>query len=112
MLLWHVALGEGRSQRELADALALPETRIVGLVDTLEREGLIERRTSPTDRRLRRLYFTDNGRAMPDRMLAIAAEHESALTQGLSAQERRLMMELLERIASRQGLLAGVHLDF
>jgi len=51
MLFWNVAIAEGRSQRQLADALGLPESRIVGLVDSLETDGYLERRTTPSDRR-------------------------------------------------------------
>jgi DNA-binding MarR family transcriptional regulator len=112
MLFWHVAQREGRLQRELADALGLPESRIVGLVDSLESEGLIERRTNPSDRRGRRLHVTDEGRRMLDRMMAVAAQHESEFSDGLSASERRLMIKLLERIANQQRLLSGVHPDF
>jgi len=58
MLFWNVAIAEGQSQRQLADALGLPESRIVGLVDSLETDGHLERRTTPSDRRARRLHLT------------------------------------------------------
>jgi DNA-binding MarR family transcriptional regulator len=112
MLFWNVARAEGRSQRELADALGLPESRIVGLVDSLEEQGWIERRTSPADRRARRLFMTDRGRDMLDGIMSIAAEHETDFTDGLTADERRRLVELLEKIAARRRLRAGVHPDF
>jgi hypothetical protein len=36
MLFWNVATAEGRSQRELAEVLGLPASRVVDLVDALE----------------------------------------------------------------------------
>jgi DNA-binding MarR family transcriptional regulator len=112
MLLWHVALSEGRSQRELADALSLPESRIVGLVDFLEHQGWVERRTSPEDRRARRLYITDSGHELFNRIMQVAGEHETDMTDDLDADDRRRLIEILERIASKQGLRSGVHPDF
>jgi DNA-binding MarR family transcriptional regulator len=112
MLFWHVALGEGRSQRELADALSLPESRIVALVDSLENQGWVERRTSPDDRRARRLFVTNSGREMFDRIMQVAAEHEADMTDGLDADHRRHLIEILEHIASKKRLRSGVHPDF
>src|SRR5262245_37532390 len=112
MLLWHVAREEGRSQRELAEVIGLPESRIVGLVDSLERLGLIERRTGATDRRTRQLHLTDSGRTRVDRLMSIALEHDASFSQSLTAEQRGLLIGLLERIARRQGVPEAVHPDF
>ena len=48
MLFRFVALAEGRSQREVAAAIGLPASRIVALVDRLERQGWVERRSRTT----------------------------------------------------------------
>jgi DNA-binding MarR family transcriptional regulator len=112
MLLWHAARKEGRSQRELADALGLPESRIVGLVDVLEGHGLVERRTDPRDRRARQLNLTAEGHAVLDRLMEIAATHEAWFTEGLSREERQMLIEVLDRIATRQGVRPAVHPDF
>src|SRR5262245_4436742 len=61
MLFRHVALNEGRSQREVADAIGLPASRIVGLVDALEAKGWIERRAGDRDRRSYALHLTTKG---------------------------------------------------
>src|SRR5215213_8203626 len=58
MLFRFVALAEGHSQREVAAAIGLPASRIVGLVDRLEERGWIERRLSRLDRRTRSLHVT------------------------------------------------------
>ncbi len=46
------------------------------------------------------------------RIIAISAEHEADLTVGLDAQERELLIGLLQRVAENQGLVEGVHPDF
>jgi DNA-binding MarR family transcriptional regulator len=81
-------------------------TRMVFLVDELERLGLVERRRNPADRRSNALYLTDEGTAMLDRVNAVAAQHEAQIAAGLSDDDRLQVTRLLRRIAREQGLAA------
>ena len=112
MLLWNVAIEEGRSQRELAEALRLPGSRVVALVDKLEAGGWLQRRLSANDRRTRALHLTPKGSKLVDRIMDIAAEHEDALTRGLPARDRTKLVDLLTRIAHAQDLIPTSHPDF
>jgi DNA-binding MarR family transcriptional regulator len=112
MLFRFVARAEGRSQRDVASAIGLPASRIVGLVDRLEAQGWIERRASATDRRTHALHVTAAGRTVLERVRAVSREHEAELTAGLDPAERTVLMGLLDRIARGQGLLEGVHPAF
>src|SRR5262245_16956748 len=112
MLFRHVALNEGRSQREVADAIGLPASRIVGLVDALEAKGWIERRAGDRDRRSYALYLTSKGWAELDRIMAVSAAHEVELTRGLASDERDELVRLLAKVAADQGLIEGVHPGF
>jgi len=112
MLLWNVAIEEGRSQRELAEALRLPGSRVVALVDKLEAGGWLQRRLSANDRRTRALHLTSKGRKLVDRIMDIAAEHEDELTRGLPARDRTELVDLLTQIAHAQDLIPTSHPDF
>ncbi len=112
MLFWNVATAEGRSQRELAEVLGLPASRVVDLVDALEAQGWLERRTRAADRRARELYLTHPGRQLLDQIMAIAAAHEERFTSGLEPQERQALTRLLSKVAANQGLITRVHPDF
>jgi DNA-binding MarR family transcriptional regulator len=112
MLFRVVATTEGRSQQDVARAIGLPASRIVALVDRLEGQGWLERRTSPKDRRTRALHLTAKGRAALDRIMTISAEHEADLTRGLGPTERDELVGLLRRLATTQGLVEGVHPGF
>jgi len=112
MLLWNVAIEEGRSQRELAEALRLPGSRVVALVDRLEAGGWLQRRLSANDRRTRALHLTSKGRKLVDRIMDIAAEHEDELTRGLPARDRTELVDLLTQIAHAQDLIPTSHPDF
>src|SRR5260370_16947871 len=83
--------------------------RLVGVIDTLEKRGLIERQPSNTDRRLYALQLTKSGREQLSAIGAIAREHGRDLLDGLSDEERSTLTALLERVAKKQGLQEGVH---
>ncbi len=112
MLFRFVAQSEGRSQRAVAAAIGLPDSRIVGIVDRLEQRGWIERRASAADRRTRALHVTAAGRRALEQIAAVSAEHEADLSRGLDGREAALLRDLLGRIAAVQGLARGVHPGF
>src|SRR4051812_4104170 len=78
-LMRFVAASEGQSQQALAERLAIPASRMVAKVDSLEEAGLIERRPDPADRRVRALHLTTKGRRVLKRAGQIAVEHEARL---------------------------------
>lgn len=107
-----VDAAEGRSQQEIAKAVRAPASRMVGFVDELERQGLVERRADPKDRRVRALYLTPAGREALARGRRVAGEHEEELTQGLSGPERERLVDLLRKVVDAQSLGKGVHPGF
>ncbi|SHF68618.1 DNA-binding transcriptional regulator, MarR family [Jatrophihabitans endophyticus] len=99
----------GQSQRAVAAQLGTPPSRLVALLDDLERRDLLERRRNPDDRRNHELHLTPAGERTLDRLGVVAADHEAAVTVGLSAAERTRLDELLGRLAAAHGLAEGVH---
>jgi DNA-binding MarR family transcriptional regulator len=65
---------EGVSQQTLAKRLYVTKGNISGLLDRLESAGLVERRSTATDRRQYEIYLTATGRMSAER--AIAIQHE------------------------------------
>src|SRR6267154_357244 len=54
---------EGLSQRELGDLLVVDRSNVTGLLDRLEKSGLVRRDDHPGDRRVYRVSITPAGRA-------------------------------------------------
>lgn len=104
-----VDAAEGLSQHAIGEAIGAPPSRMVAIVDELERRGWVERRPHPSDRRVRALYLTAAGRKLLARGRRLAAEHEEELTRGMSAAERRRLTELLQKLVETQGIGSGVH---
>ena len=105
-MLTRLAANQGRSQQAIAEMIGVNATRMVFLVDELERLGLVERRRNPADRRSHALYLTDEGTAMLARVKAVAAQHEARIAAGLTDDDRVQAIRLLRRIAREQGLAA------
>jgi DNA-binding MarR family transcriptional regulator len=102
---------EGQSQLALARSLGVAPSRMVALIDDLSERGLVERRSDPSDRRVRALHLTAKGRRLLERAGAVAADHERELCAALDAKERDELRGLLSRIAANLGLASPFAAD-
>jgi DNA-binding MarR family transcriptional regulator len=85
---------EGISQQDLAQRLYVTKGNISGLLDRLERAGLVERRSTAADRRQYAIYLTPEGRAAAEQ--AIAVQHALiAATLGRLPSEKLAEFETL-----------------
>jgi DNA-binding MarR family transcriptional regulator len=106
-LLRAVGAAEGHSQQAIGERLQIPPSRMVAFVDGLEERSLLERRQNPHDRRTRALYLTSDGRELLERAFTLAAGLERDLCAELGDPEREQLLELLQRVALRVGLVTG-----
>ncbi|HKF77671.1 MAG TPA: MarR family transcriptional regulator [Candidatus Dormibacteraeota bacterium] len=93
---------------ELAASLDLNARTITTAVDTLEREGILERRPDPTDRRATRVLLTVAGRAQIAEWQEFQRRLAESALAPLSAGERRSLMTLLDKIRDGLGSLDAV----
>ena len=84
---------EGVSQQELAQRLYVTKGNISGLLDRLERLGLVERRATPGDRRQYAIALTEAGRVKAQAAIAIQLDI-------VARSVGRLPRESLERFES------------
>ena len=99
----------GLSQQELSRRLGIHPSRLVAILDELEERRLVERRPHADDRRQYALHLTEKGQAMLSEIGRIGREHIESLCASLTAAEREQLGELLQKIATEQGLSPGVH---
>jgi DNA-binding MarR family transcriptional regulator len=97
------------TQQALSATLGMVPSRLVALLDELEERGLTERRENPGDRRSYALHLTEKGRSTLGMIGRISREHQQALLNALSEDERKELADLLQRVADEQGLTHGVH---
>lgn len=99
----------GISQQRLAKLLGMYASRMVAVLDEMERLKLVERKASPNDRRFYALHLTERGKEKLQAIGKVAREHREALCAALSAEERDTLALLLKKIAEQQQLTPGVH---
>ncbi|WP_245721530.1 MarR family winged helix-turn-helix transcriptional regulator [Nocardia crassostreae] len=104
-----IAANPGLSQRALAAELGVVPSRVVALIDPLDRKGLIERRRSAADRRNHELHLTPEAGRLLARLATVAMAHEAALTAPLTDAEYLQFADLLTRLAAAGDLTPGVH---
>ncbi|MFL5823230.1 MAG: MarR family winged helix-turn-helix transcriptional regulator [Solirubrobacteraceae bacterium] len=82
---------------ELASVLGCDSSNVTGLVDRLESRGLVARRPSPDDRRVKHVVLTAAGRRLRARMLDAVGQPPAGFDR-LSAEEQLQLRELLGRV--------------
>ena len=88
----------GVTSRQLCAVLSILPPNLVGLVQTLEQRGLIERRPHPSDGRAIGLHATPTGTQLMVLAERQAQALETACTAKLSDSERQTLMRLLQAI--------------
>ena len=89
---------EGLKMNELSRHLMVTGGNVTGIVDPLEKEGLVERTAEPADRRAFRVRLTPAGRKA---FAAMARAHEEWIVEllaGLSRKEHAEVYKLLGRL--------------
>ncbi|MEC7377337.1 MAG: MarR family transcriptional regulator [Pseudomonadota bacterium] len=90
--------GEGLTQRELASLMAIENPTLVRLLDSLEQQGLIERRPCPNDRRARRLHLTKAGRNFMDELSERAERLRDEMLEGISDKDIDCTVKVFNKI--------------
>jgi DNA-binding MarR family transcriptional regulator len=89
---------EGMAQSDLANQLDLGKVALGGLVDRLEATGLVERRADNEDRRIKRIFLTDDGRKIVARMRRIATATNAEILHGLTPKEVKAAAQTLRSV--------------
>jgi len=86
------------SQNELGKCAYIDRTTVVGLMDDLEKMGLVERKEHPTDRRSHAIFLTPRGKEL----LPVIDKHAVAMERKflgcLNAQEQKGLIQTLRKL--------------
>lgn len=92
---------DGLSQVELSDKTEVDRTTISGLVDRLQKSGLVERRPHPDDRRACLVHLTPVGREMERQLVPLALRIRCRISAGLEPGEYELLCQLLNKLRGK-----------
>jgi DNA-binding MarR family transcriptional regulator len=93
-----IEASEPLSQTTLKERLLVTGPTVTGLVDSLERRGLVRRRLDAADRRRRLIEITPEGRSVAGTFLPLVHAAERPWLARLSTAEQRTLLDFLGRI--------------
>ncbi len=88
---------------KLAEKVALDKATLTGIIDRLERDGLVERRDDPKDRRAIRVYLTPKAESLREELLEIYHRNNSRFLSVLSEEEREVFERVVQKLESIKG---------
>jgi len=93
--------GTRETQGAIADALGYDRGQLVGLLDELEDQKLVERQRDPADRRRHTVRLTPDGKRALAKLRALARQLEDDFLASLDEDERAQLHALLRRLAAQ-----------
>jgi DNA-binding MarR family transcriptional regulator len=102
LMLLHRCCEEPSTPAELAERAGVTRATMTGLIDNLEKDGLVSRHADADDRRTVPVRLTEAGRTLIERMLPDYFRCVAKIMQPLGEAERKQFVALLQKI--QQGL--------
>ena len=95
MLLWEQ---DGLSQHQIVEKLNKDKTNIARMASNLEKKGFINRIECHEDRRSIRLYLTECGKKLGEKVIPITEQFNENVRKGISDEELLQMERLLAKM--------------
>jgi MarR family transcriptional regulator for hemolysin len=89
-----------RTQTELAKAVGIQGPTLTHHLNGLEKQGLIERKRLPDNRRAHRVEVTEEGRALFHRLRRAALDFDACLRKDFAREELSNLRDLLGRMTA------------
>jgi DNA-binding MarR family transcriptional regulator len=100
---------EGISQQELARKLLVGRSNMSMLLPQMEKRGLLERRADQRDKRVLRLFLTEEGRSLSEKAMQIQTELIERTLSATPLDDCQRLAEtmdlLIQRMLSADGLV-------
>ncbi|MFN3349979.1 MAG: MarR family winged helix-turn-helix transcriptional regulator [Pseudorhodoplanes sp.] len=91
---------EGLSQVELADRMRIEKASLTGVLDAMEKRGLISRTRNSDDRRKVNIHLTPRARSLKEKLLPFRAKINKKATRGMTSEEIETLQRLLIQVIS------------
>jgi MarR family transcriptional regulator for hemolysin len=98
MVLGWLALEGELTQTELAARMMVEPPTLVGILDRMERDGLIARHNCPTDRRKNLIRASEAAKPVWEKIVQCALRVREQATSGLSERQLATLKKLLRRV--------------
>ena len=86
------------SPKEIAQLLRLENSTVSGVLDRMQKRGLIDRVVDPNDRRSVRVVPTEEGLALKDGVLKVIDQLNAEILGRFSAEQRAALLDCLRQV--------------
>ena len=97
-LLCQLEKKEGMSPKEISENLHISAATVAVSMKRLEKTGVIERRSDQEDQRRIRIYLTERGRELIEKVRTCVEQNEKMIFQGFSESEMCLMKRFFDQM--------------
>ena len=97
-MLRFLGKNDGCRQKDIADRFYLRAASVSGILDTLEKDGLIERRRNPRSRRETLVFLTELGKKKLSQVEKFYGELDDEVFDGFSEEEFGDLMDSLRQV--------------
>jgi MarR family transcriptional regulator, organic hydroperoxide resistance regulator len=98
---------EGLTQTELAEKLKNTPATVTKMLQRMEKTGFIQRRPDANDQRVSRVYLTEAGRSVKNKLETIFQTLENETFNGLTTEQRALLREFFIQIRQNLACATG-----
>lgn len=110
-ILFMLAEEDGLPLGDIAQRLHLGKSGLSGLVDRMEKAGLVRRVPNEHDRRSVALHILSPGRALADRSTPITQAINTELLEPFSAKERETIARFLDHVTNHSQAVVARNVD-
>lgn len=97
-VLEYLSIHEGSMQKDIAFGCLIEPATLTGILKSMEKKGLVERRMKNENYRSSYVYLTELGREKAKKVTEIFLETEKEVFQGIDKNEREQFMNIFYKI--------------
>ncbi|PST23080.1 MarR family transcriptional regulator [Rhizobium sp. JAB6] len=89
---------DGLTQKQLLERIDIEQATMANTLSRMERDGLVERRPHPSDKRAQLIFLTNKATAMQAEAIEAAMAADTDLLKNFRQFERELLLEYIRRV--------------
>lgn len=97
-VLDHLRYHDGVSQKEIANACHIEPASLTSILNRMEKQGMIERRTLNGNRRSYHIFLTDHGKKLSESIESAFLSLEKEVFSGISDVEKEQFLDTFEKL--------------
>lgn len=93
-----LSITDGLTQKEIADRIYVDGSTLVPIIDKMEENGLVERKSDSKDRRINRIFLTKKSESTVDSIVETVLQLRKIIYRGISENDLALVKNTLKTI--------------